>query len=248
MSIITSTTTTTTEPPHPLSRKPTKSLGPQSWLLILCTCCTFGLGCGAAGGIIYSLALSNSDLSSWEAATCELERVDYMTTETSWDPFFLMDTERTGISTSWGVGIYVVVMVSTNVTGRKFTSGGNNCGVFTYSDGCECRNNTCYNSRLGDIRWDECPNDPWCDVTKVVKGPCVDNATRIGSKCITKEGGTNADCGNVVNPTSTSCAGATTSGNNGNAANGCVFTAGLDGFKVCRLLLWLLSLWLLSLL
>ena len=175
---------TTSEPPqpHPLSRKPTKNIGPQSWLLILCTCCTLGLLLGSIGAILYSLAVDNSDLSSWETATCELERMEYMTTETSWDPLLLMDTQRTGIPTSWGLGIYAIVRVSTKLTGRKFTSGGNDCGIFTYSDGCECRNSTCYGSRLGDIRWDECPSDPWCDVTKVVKGPCVNNSTEGGFK------------------------------------------------------------------
>ena len=54
----------------------------------------------------------------------------------------------------------------------------------------------------------------------------------VGSACVTKTDGTNADCGNVVNPTTTTCAAATTSGNGNSVANDCVFTAGLNSTEL----------------
>ena len=46
--------------------------------------------------------------------------------------------------------------------------------------------------------------------------------------CVTKAGGTNAACENVVDPDSERCAAATTSGNSGISANDCVFTVELN--------------------
>jgi hypothetical protein len=141
----------------------------------ICFCCFCNFCIAIAGTILLVLNEPKKDFSSWEPAKCTLQSVDSYTTETSFDPFGVLNTEDQNIPTSWGLGIYAIVAVDTNETNRSYVSAGNNCGVFTYVDGCNCtnRNSTsCYGTRSALIDWTDCGADPWCDISMVVAGPC----------------------------------------------------------------------------
>ena len=145
---------------------------------LICWCCVSFLFLVAASIQLY-LYFQRIDFSLWEPSTCILERVEVMTTETVWDPFDLIDTRKNKVPTKWGYGVVAIVSVTTNDGLRSFTGGGNDCGVFTYTDRCSCsiggekNQSTCYQTRLGGMNWTDCPSDPWCDVQKAIPGPCV---------------------------------------------------------------------------
>ena len=143
----------------------------------LCCCCIVNF-CVAVGGLLllFLTSMPTQDFSSYERAQCTLESVLPLTTETMWDPIDVLDTEKQQIATSWGLGVVAIVNVVTE-TNRNYTAAGNDCGVFTYVDRCNCtnRNNTiCYDTRSANINWKDCPADPWCDIRAAVPGPCVE--------------------------------------------------------------------------
>ena len=162
--------------------RPTEDNG-RKYIPVLCCSCLVGFLFLVGGGISFYIAYVNADFTSWEPAVCVLQRVELMTTETSWDPLSILDTRRQKIPTTWGFGVIAVVEVSTNQTNRYFIGGGNDCGVFTYSDHCNCaldsltNESSCYRTRLGGMNWTDCPVDPWCDISQAVVGPCVGQLT-----------------------------------------------------------------------
>jgi hypothetical protein len=162
-------------PPPP----PTKSPGMEKYAPAYAFGLVLGLTLIAWGTWDYILITGRKDFSNWEPATCYLESVESITTHTSWDPVGLIDPERLGTHASWGLGVYAIVRVNVteNAAGatakRIFRSGANDCGVVTYVDRCSCLNDTCWKTRNGNMSWEDCPADPWCDIAKAVPGPCL---------------------------------------------------------------------------